>query len=441
MGVTGLDIVELSALPQAATPIVLQMPAGAVKVLPRWADEDEVSKWRLKYRLGTKDDIDFNSDGEPWLELELRHFTRELPLSGLEFGQPYHFKVAIETPDGWSDWSQAVECVPPEPSLPGKCAAVYSLVKGDSTAEIRWTKPVDFAVTAQCARITRYQIRVTWPGEGEQSEDCQQDIIIDEDTDTWDVPNLLSLTNYTFQVAAENITGWGEWSDFSPAITMQPPVPITLNSPTLRRATHHSAVIQWQHPPESATLVESFRFRYGTSPTKWIPKDFVEIQDVSSNLSQYVIESLKPGSIYYFQVRALNTYGMGIWSDSSIPIRTLDGKEPSKVVELRVPHIYKSFITLQWPPAEENGYPLTGHLLRYAHTPDMEKPVEIQPTVVRKDGCDTCDIRHLRKLKYHFQVAAINKMGMAEWSDMVVVDMTEPPHAIEDSSTRALKNA
>lgn len=27
----------------------------------------------------------------------------------------HHFSVAIETPDGWSDWSPVVQCVPPLP--------------------------------------------------------------------------------------------------------------------------------------------------------------------------------------------------------------------------------------------------------------------------------------------------------------------------------------
>lgn len=387
-------------------------------------------------------DPDQNEGGPPWVELELRHFTRELPLSGLAFGQLHHFKVAIETPDGWSDWSSAVRCEPPAPTPPGKCAAVYAKVLDGSSCLVRWTKPLDFAVATPNSQITRYRILVCWPPQHhQQPEDCYREIVLDEDTDSYTVSDLVSLTDYYFQVGAENIAGWGDYSDPSPVVNVVPPVPITLNQPTLRRATHHSVVIQWQHPPVSDVHVESFRFRY-TSSTDW-SHDVEEIKNVAANLSQYVIEGLRPGQIYIFQVRALNRFGMGIWSESSIPIRTLDGSAPSKIWDLQAPYIYKSFIRLTWRPVEENGYSATSHLLRFAHMPDMDGAVELTPVVFREGDNDACDIRHLRKFKYYFQVAAINKMGMAEWSEPCVVDMTAPPPSIQDTTAKpaALKDA
>ena len=108
--------------------------------------------------------------------------------------------------------------------------------------------------------------------------------------------------------------------------------------------------------------------------------EVVEIHDVPPTLSQYVIQGLKPGHIYIFQVRAVNLgriafshrtssshsfssscrfflrlpawvrrnkYGMGIWSDSSIPVRTMDGATPSQIEDLRASEIYQSFIRLQ----------------------------------------------------------------------------------------------
>eukprot|EP00437_Effrenium_voratum_P067353 CAMPEP_0181499752 /NCGR_PEP_ID=MMETSP1110-20121109/54834_1 /TAXON_ID=174948 /ORGANISM="Symbiodinium sp., Strain CCMP421" /LENGTH=84 /DNA_ID=CAMNT_0023627975 /DNA_START=102 /DNA_END=353 /DNA_ORIENTATION=+ len=84
---------------------------------------------------------------------------------------------------------------------------------------------------------------------------------------------------------------------------------------------------------------------------------------------------------------------MGIWSDSSIPVRTMDGATPSQIEDLRASEIYQSFIRLQWRPVEENGYPITDYRLRYAHTEDMADAVEAVPAVVRDKGFDTCDIR------------------------------------------------
>jgi hypothetical protein len=246
---------------------------------------------------------------------------------------------------------------------------------------------------------------------------------VNEDTDEYEVGGLECLCEYRFQVSAANSTGWGEYSDPSPVLMMPPPVPPVLPPPTLRRATHHSVVIQWQHPPISDIVVDLFSFRYTTSGD-W--KKAQEIADVPASLSQYVVQGLRPGETHIFQVRAINKYGKGIWSDGSIPIRTPDGHEPSKTMGLSVPNVYKSFITLQWPPASENGFEVERHLLRYAHKPDMVDAVlvEPQPQVVRRDGLDQCDLRHLKKTEYYFQVAAINKMGQSEWSDPVKVDLT-----------------
>jgi len=360
-----------------------------------------------------------------WVELELRHFTRELPLTGLLHGRQHYFKVALLTPAGWSDWSAVVECTPPAPEPPGKCAMVFAIIKDDTRALIRWTRPIDFAASVSCGRITRYKLLVSWTPQGQPDQSPEQrEILVEEDTDSCEVSDLSCCLDYTFQVAAENISGWSALSDPSPIVNMPSPVPPTLPQPNLRRATHHSVVIQWQHPPSCDVKIDSFRFRYTTSED-W-SKDVEELQDVAPNLSQYTIMGLKPGKIYRFQVRALNKYGMGIWSDSSIPIHTLDGREPSKIVGVTAPNVYKSFVTLQWPPAAANGFEVTRHLVRYSHTSDMAAVVEIEPAVVRKNGFDTCNLRHLQKTQYYFQIAAFNKMGMSEWSDPVSVDLAKP---------------
>ncbi|CAJ1380191.1 unnamed protein product [Effrenium voratum] len=57
------------------------------------------------------------------------------------------------------------------------------------------------------------------------------------------------------------------------------------------------------------------------------------------------------------------------------------------------------------------------------HVPTSSVPFLCATGTVRDKGFDTCDLRHLRKLKYFFQAAAMNRMGMAEWSEPVVVDM------------------
>jgi hypothetical protein len=108
-------------------------------------------------------------------------------------------------------------------------------------------------------------------------------------------------------------------------------------------------------------------------------------------------------------------------------MKTVDGQAPSKIQGLTVPcTTYKSFITLQWPPAEDNGHEVTHHIVRYAFSADMFEAIEAELPVQRQGGFDTCSLRHLEKGKtYYFQVVAINSKGSSEWSDPVMVMLPE----------------
>mmetsp|Transcript_40445 Transcript_40445/g.102809 ORF Transcript_40445/g.102809 Transcript_40445/m.102809 type:complete len:439 (+) Transcript_40445:46-1362(+) len=424
-------------LSAAAEPVVLPVPAGAVKVLPRWAEEDQVRRWRLKYRQQEQGETDRSGeegsldDGLAWVEVELRSFTRELPLVGLQHGEPHIFKVAVETPHGWSDWSTVVSCIPPSPLPPGKCAAVLASVHDDTTALVAWTRPIDCAAAVNIGEVGCYRVLTSWPN-GQREE------MVEGDIDHHFVTGLECLTDYRFQVSGENCSGWGEYSDLSPVLQVPPPVPHRLQQPTLRRATHHTAVIQWQHPQSSGVPVDSFGFRYTTAeafPEGKVANPaahYVEVTDVPSNASQFVIQNLRPGQQYIFQVRALNKFGKGVWSDTSIPTRTLEGKAPSKISSLAAPNIYRSFITLQWTPAEENGYEVTSHLMRYANKEDMSDAQEMVPIVVNKGGLDQCELRHLKKSAYWFQIAAFNEVGRSGWSDPCHVNLSVE-HRLEDA--------
>ena len=62
---------------------------------------------------------------------------------------------------------------------------------------------------------------------------------------------------------------------------------------------------------------------------------------------------------------------------------------------------------------DENGYPIDGYKVRYAHNEEMSEATEAVPSVVRDEGFDRCDLRHLRKLKYYFQAPSFTHESMA----------------------------
>eukprot|EP00971_Amphidinium_carterae_P076497 1510731-Amphidinium_carterae.1 len=114
------------------------------------------------------------------------------------------------------------------------------------------------------------------------------------------------------------------------------PVPEAPPMPMVRRPSHKSVIIQWQHPSSEAPL-QGFTFRY-TTDKAWESDNIQELRGVPVNLSQHTITGLKPSSTYIFQVRGISKYGDGYWSETSIPVNTLNGSVPAKVADLEVAH-------------------------------------------------------------------------------------------------------
>jgi len=115
-------------LPEAAEPFLIPVPAAGVKVLPRWAEEDEVLRWRLKYREHQAGEPDRTGasieDGKYWVELELRPFTRELPLTGLR-----HSHALFQGCDRDSRWMVKLE---PH----GQCRAAFAWSSGEARSSV-----------------------------------------------------------------------------------------------------------------------------------------------------------------------------------------------------------------------------------------------------------------------------------------------------------------
>ncbi|CAK9048820.1 unnamed protein product [Durusdinium trenchii] len=100
----------------------------------------------------------------------------------------------------------------------------------------------------------------------------------------------------------------------------------------------------------------------------------------------------------------------------------------------------QAWITLEKLPAKKSIGELSEpeRIGELSETENDTSPPAVSATV-RDNGFDSCDIRHLRKLKYYFQAAAINQLGIAEWSNAVMVDM--PPRSAGAFSGAKAKGA
>jgi len=248
-----------------------------------------------------------------------------------------------------------------------------------------------------------------------------------------EIPRLTYQKQYRFEVCALNAAGYGPMSERSEALEMPVPVPAAPSRAFVRRPTHHTILVQWQHPPPSAFPVETFRIRYTSDTERFLPENTTEIHDIPAKLSSYTVINLDHGRTYFFQVSAVSRVGQGGWSEVSQAIRTLEGDVPHQIQGLRITSRYNSFITLAWNPVVDNGFPVNETRIRCSQQEDMSHPVELP----RVPAATQCPVKHLQKNKvYYFQVAAVNKLGSGQWSDPLRVDVPGMSKAIRDEGAQ-----
>mmetsp|Transcript_8132 Transcript_8132/g.19390 ORF Transcript_8132/g.19390 Transcript_8132/m.19390 type:complete len:655 (+) Transcript_8132:55-2019(+) len=413
-------------------------PEQMAAVTVRWSTENDemldptMTGWKLRYSA----DPDMLTDV---VEHSLQTCTREFPIVAMDHGKMHYFQMCFTNGAGDSEWSDPASCVPPVPKPPGKPAAPFPRVPVvDHQAqrlEVRWSASID-AANRPFGQNLGYSIRVTWkwplPDDESERKPFVKEYEISGNLEEYviDAATLECYKEYRVQIRAANVVGWGEWSDPSEVFTVPPPVPRPVGRPTVRRPTHHSFVVQWPHPNQGGAHIESFRIRYSTD--EYFRTNVAEVHDVPFNLSQCGVKNLSPGTTYWFQVCATNRYGVGVWGDTSLPNKTLDGNLPAQITTLTVPQIYNSFVLLQWEPAEDNGYPITKYVVRYSKFPNMRDAKIYE----EKDGsATTCAVKHIKKDEpYYFQVCAQNAAGGSEWSNSVEVKLPpKAPRALPDT--------
>ena len=121
------------------------------------------------------------------------------------------------------------------------------------------------------------------------------------------VTGLTSLTQYFFRVKATNASGDSTWSNetSATAILAAP----TLNAPTT--VTKNSMSLSWTAVSGAAVTSYPLQFKEGTAG-EWIDSGCPVGTATSCTVSLP-----KPDTIYYFQVKARNSYGDSAWSNST----------------------------------------------------------------------------------------------------------------------------
>jgi len=143
--------------------------------------------------------------------------------------------------------------------------------------------------------------------------------------------------------------------------------------------------------------------------------EWIRLNDTPVTGLKHVVHNLGPLTKYEFRVAAVNKFGIGGFSEASELIIT---KAPSLPDQPRWPIVVKlggTSVTLEWTAPDDGGEEITSYTVRYG-VPGTNTAKYTQARFAGQTT--TCTLTQLKsKTKYHFAVAAENKVGCGRFSE------------------------
>ena len=308
-----------------------------------------------------------------------------------------------------------------------------------------------------------------------------------------ELKDLTADTYYEIKVADENDVGLGAFTTvwpitevFAPRIndvgtimkTEPLPPGIPPNSAStdplyIGDITPTTVALSWDSPTDGGINVDDFHVHYRIYhgfeclAVGSIKRPFCEAmvptrgpwQSVHSDSPKpaFTVTGLTPNAYYEFEVAAVNVNDVqGRWTQVAGPVKTQGGLTtgvPDMPSDLTITNHTHTSISLKWVGAKDNGYPVTAHTIKYRLVFELKggKNAPLSANLkqtygawqtIKTESFASLDYINAYRVpglisntKYQLKVAAINSVGVGEYS-YPVMDTTLPaPFAPTGSST------
>ncbi len=258
----------------------------------------------------------------------------------------------------------------PDPSFFGEAAFTYLVEDARESANGQATGTVGVTVIGRpgapptpVASADNATATVTWtlpPSNGAPIDAVELQIEGGETVGLGVVTShtLDALTNgrpYRFRVRAANVAGWGEWSQFSAAVTpdTEPGRP---QSPTVEFGDGELRV-SWTPPPNEGSAITGYELEIGGGESA--------VQELGDR-TDYTWTGLDNGINHQFRITAVNASGASppsAWSAAEHPLREPDA--PARPVAARG----NRYLDIDWTDAEPNGDPVIEYRIEMRSAP------------------------------------------------------------------------
>ncbi|TSA05943.1 MAG: hypothetical protein D4R77_07090, partial [Planctomycetaceae bacterium] len=358
--------------------------------------------------------------------------TNAATVTGLTNGLSYYFRVAAVNIVGPSAYVVSSPVTPMTvPGVPTFIFVVPSSGQPVGKVDLTWVPPgTPPVVDDGGSAITDYVV------EYKKATDVSWILFNDglSSAVTLTVPNLVNGTFYEFHIKAVNAAGSGAFTSSSPQVKPvgQPTEPLSV----VGVSGDSQIGLTWSAPVSNGgDPLSDYAIQYSSnSGGSW-----TSFTHVASTATTATVTSLVNGTSYLFQVAAINSYGSGNFSVSSLSVVPM--AKPS-VPTAPVGISGNGLVNLSWTAPAANGSPISDYSIQYRTN------VLGSSWSTFNDGVSATASTIVTPLtngtSYLFRVAAVNAVNTGDYSaeSAPVTPMTvaSPPAAPVGTSGNGLVN-
>ncbi|XP_027782002.2 protogenin [Marmota flaviventris] len=282
---------------------------------------------------------------------------------------------------------------------------VHAETMSSSAILLAWERPL-----YNSDKVIAYSVHYM-KAEGLNNEEYQ--VVLGNDTTHYIIDDLEPASNYTFYIVAYMPMGASQMSDHVTQNTLEdvplrpPEISLTSRSPT-------DILVSWLPIPakyrRGQVVLYRLSFRLST-------ENSIQVLELPGTMHEYLLEDLKPDSVYLVRITAATRVGLGessVWTSHRTPKAT-SVKAP-KSPELHLEPLNCTTISVKWQQDSEDPAAIQGYKLFYKEEGQQENgPIFL----------DTSDLLYTLsgldpRRKYHVRLLAYNNIEDGYQADQTV---------------------
>ena len=335
----------------------------------------------------------------------------------------------ISTSEQRSNWTELVEGSTERIPPPNEAAGLVVEATGLSTIDMTWLAQAE---QPQHAEVTEYVIEHSPDGkEGTFTVLTSVAAMTDDDVHTIHVDTGLSPnTKRYYRVYAKNARGLSDQVSNVASATTDPAAAPEAPSVTASATSDTEITVMWTAPADGGSEITGYMVQRAYMGADNMMSEWMDVDPAHMGMDMmYMDTGLMPETAYYYRVAAMNSVGMGEYSDG-MTMATTEASDTAPGVPTAVTAMETSDteITVTWgSPASDGGADITGYMVQRAYMGAdnmMSEWMDVDPAHMGMDMM-YMDTGLMPETAYYYRVAAMNSAGMGEYSDGMDMATTE----------------